>query len=58
MGSRMLGKLIQTRKPKLHLHGHAHQSTGILGASINGAYLETGKFVSIETELEEYRFVE
>lgn len=58
MGSRMLARLIQISKPKLHLHGHAHQSTGILGNSINAAYLETGKYISIDTDLEEYLFVQ
>lgn len=58
MGSRMIAKLMQKNNPKLHLHGHAHQSTGIDGSSINGAYFENHKFVCLNHAHKIYEFIE
>ena len=57
MGSKMLSQLIQSTNPMLHLHGHAHQSTGIEGRSINGAYCDRKDFVSIDPDKKIYRFI-
>lgn len=58
MGSRMIAKLLQQNSPKLHLHGHSHQSTGMHGSSINGAYFENHKFVRLNLAQKIYEFID
>jgi len=50
VGSMALRRLVDRRRPRLHLFGHIHQAFGIEGTSLNGAYPHSRKFVAIDTE--------
>lgn len=47
-GSLNLKKLLETQNFKLHLFGHMHDSFGVEGNHINGAYEKYREFISIE----------
>lgn len=57
VGSKALKRLLEERKPKLHLFGHIHQSAGIYKYSINGAYPNIKKFVRIDLNENKVRYV-
>jgi Icc-related predicted phosphoesterase len=50
VGSQALLGLVSKTKPAFHLFGHIHQSVGVSGTSINGAYPNIRKFFAIDTE--------
>ena len=52
VGSRALRTLVEESNPLFHLFGHIHHSAGIQGRSINGAYPDLGKFVSLDLDTE------
>ena len=58
VGSEALRRLVDRRRPRLHLFGHIHQAFGIEGTSVNGAYPHSRKFFAIDTETLEARLVE
>ena len=58
LGSEYLLKMIKRKKPILHLFGHTHKQFGIEGKSVNGAYPEIRKFVSIDTETNKIEFID
>jgi Icc-related predicted phosphoesterase len=57
-GSEALRRLVDRRRPRLHLFGHIHQAFGIEGTSVNGAYPHSRKFFAIDTETLESMLVE
>lgn len=57
VGSKALNKLIDERKPLLHLFGHIHEAAGIEGFSVNGAYWNLGKFVSVDVKTRSAEFI-
>lgn len=58
VGSKMLRRLVDQKKPYLHLFGHIHQSFGVKGNSINGAYPYNRKMVSIDLDNLNIDFIE
>jgi Icc-related predicted phosphoesterase len=58
LGSKYLQKMIDRKKPRLHLFGHTHRQFGFVGKFINGAYPRVKKFVSIDTELNKIKFID
>jgi Icc-related predicted phosphoesterase len=57
-GSKMLRRLIAEQPPLFHLFGHIHQSAGVTGRFINGAYPLLRKFISIDPLTIKVEFVE
>jgi Icc-related predicted phosphoesterase len=57
-GSKALAVLIKNRQPQYHLYGHIHSEFGIYGKSINGAYPYNKKFVAIDLERQNAKWVE
>ena len=58
LGSMALRRLVDRRRPRLHLFGHIHQAFGIEGTSVNGAYPGCRKFLAVDTETLEARLLE
>jgi Icc-related predicted phosphoesterase len=58
VGSIALRRLVDRRRPRLHLFGHIHQAFGIEGTSVNGAYPHSRKFIAVDTETLEARLLE
>ena len=50
VGSIAISKLLSETKPLFHLFGHIHQSAGVSGTSVNGAYPNIRKFFVIDTK--------
>lgn len=50
VGSTALSELLTKTMPAFHLFGHIHQSAGISGSSVNGAYPNIRKFFVIDTK--------
>jgi Icc-related predicted phosphoesterase len=50
IGSVKLARAVERVRPRFHLFGHSHESAGIQGSSINGAYPRVGHFFGIDTE--------
>jgi Icc-related predicted phosphoesterase len=57
-GGQELKKMLDTHPVWLHLFGHIHQSFGVLGNSVNGAFPHSRKFVEIELETRAVRFID
>ena len=57
-GSKALRDLIEKRPPLVHLFGHIHQSFGIQGIFVNGAYPGSRKFISVDLENRKIAVVE
>ncbi len=58
VGSMALRRLVDRRRPRLHLFGHIHQAFGIEGTSLNGAYPHSRKFFTVDTETLEARLLD
>jgi Icc-related predicted phosphoesterase len=58
VGSMALRRLVDRRRPRLHLFGHIHQAFGIEGNRVNGAYPHSRKFIAVDTETLEARLLE
>ncbi len=57
-GSKALKDLINRKTPRYHLFGHIHQTFGYEGNFINGAFPKEMKFVSIDTDKNEIRYID
>lgn len=49
-GSDALRRLIEERRPRLHLFGHIHRAFGIDGSSVNGSYPPGRQFIAIDVD--------
>jgi len=57
-GSKNLRDLINRKTPGYHLFGHIHQCFGSDGKYINGAFPKEMKFVSIDTDRDEIKYID
>jgi Icc-related predicted phosphoesterase len=57
VGSRALRRLIESRRPRLHLFGHIHRTFGIDGNRVNGSYPASRKFIGIDVDTVEARIL-
>jgi Icc-related predicted phosphoesterase len=48
IGSIGIKSLLQRKKPRYHLFGHAHVAEAAVGTSINGCYQSKNKFIRLE----------
>jgi Icc-related predicted phosphoesterase len=48
IGSRAVAVVVRERKPWFHLFGHVHESRGVRGSAINGSYVLSERFYSID----------
>ena len=48
-GSPALRRVVDRRKPLLHLFGHIHESAGHQSNAVNGSFMRSRKFFSIDT---------
>ncbi len=58
IGSKRLARLINLKKPILHLFGHVHNSFGHKGISVNGAYPRSRAFVRIDIDSGQVQSIE
>ena len=57
VGSDALRRLIEERRPRLHLFGHIHRAFGIDGSSVNGSYPPSRQFIAIDVGARAARFL-
>ena len=50
VGSDALRRLIEERRPRLHLFGHIHRAFGIDGSSVNGSYPPSRQFIAVDVD--------
>jgi len=58
VGSKKILKLINKKHPMFCLCGHVHEGIGIYGSIVNGGCYRHRKFIAIDTETKEIRYVE
>lgn len=57
IGEKMLRKIVDRKKPALHLFGHVHESVGHKGISVNGCFLKHFNFFSVNVETKDVEIV-
>ena len=50
IGSKALAKALERIRPRFHLFGHVHASSGIQGRNVNGSYPHIAHFFGIDTQ--------
>ena len=50
VGSDALRRLIEEKRPRMHLFGHIHRAFGIDGSSVNGSYPSSRQFIAIDVD--------
>jgi len=57
VGGDALRRLIEKKRPRLHLFGHVHRAFGIDGSSVNGSYPFSRQFIAIDVDAVEARIL-